>query len=309
MNEKRPAKKSNLIDLSEREVTGPRSLTRLLGLFDALAKKPDGLTLAELNTVLESPKSSLLNLLRPLVAEGYLMHSHGMYRLGPTAFRLAANIMSVWNFSKLARPYLEELAARSKESVYIGVLDREAQVITYVDAIDSGHSIRFAITVGANRPLYCTAAGRLLLAFADEEFQENYLRTVKLVRRTEHTVTDKKELRKKLEEIRRTGLATSVSEMFQGSAALAAPIHGTEGKVIAAIAIGAPADRFESELPYLRTVITDVATRVSGLPLAATLQNEPLPSNAKAAGARRAASAGASASITPTQKAKRSRTS
>jgi len=55
-----------------RKVTGPRSLMRLLGLFDALAKSKEGLTLADLNTELSSPKSSLLNLLRPLVASGYL---------------------------------------------------------------------------------------------------------------------------------------------------------------------------------------------------------------------------------------------
>ena len=296
---KRAAKKGNVINLSEREVTGPRSLTRLLGLFDALAKKPDGLTLAELNGVLESPKSSLLNLLRPLVAEGYLMHSHGLYRLGPTAFRLAANIMSVWNFSKLGRPYLEEMAARSKESVYIGVLDRDAQVITYVDAIDSGHSIRYAVTVGANRPLYCTAAGRVLLAFADADFQEDYLRTVKLVRRTEHTLTDRKELRKKLEQIRRTGLSTSVGEMFEGSAAIAAPIYGSEGKVIAAIAIGAPVARFESELPHLREVISDIAARVSGAQAAAALEPDAALENGKAAGERRAASASSPAVESP----------
>jgi DNA-binding IclR family transcriptional regulator len=217
--------------------------------------------------------------------------------------------MSVWNFSKLVRPYLEELAARTKESVYIGVLDREAQVITYVDAIDSGHSIRFAITVGANRPLYCTAAGRLLLAFADSEFQENYLRTVKLVRQTEYTVTDKKELRKKLDEIQRTGLATSVSEMFPGSAALAAPIYGSEGKVVAAIAVGAPADRFESELPYLRNVISDIATRVSGAQLAtAWVEAGPVSNDDKVAGARRVGSTTGSSSVPP-PKAKRSRTS
>ena len=250
--------------LNDREITGPRSLTRILGLFDTLAKKPNGLSLAELNGVLESPKSSLLNLLRPLVGEGYLTHAQGLYRLGPTAFRLAASIMSVWNFSKLARPYLEELAARSKESVYIGVLDREDQVITYVDSIDSPQSVRYAITVGTNRPLYCTAAGRVLLAYADEKFQEQYLRSAKLVRRTQFTLTDRKELRKDLERIRQTGMATSVGQLFEGSAAIAAPIFGGNGQVIAAIAIGAPAERFESELPKLREVILDVAARLSG---------------------------------------------
>ena len=38
--------------VSVREMGGPRSLTRLLGLFDALAKKSDGMTLADLNGVL-----------------------------------------------------------------------------------------------------------------------------------------------------------------------------------------------------------------------------------------------------------------
>jgi IclR family acetate operon transcriptional repressor len=249
---------------NEREMGGPRSLTRLLGLFDALARKSDGLTLADLNGVLESPKSSLLNLLRPLVVEGYLTHAQGQYRLGPTAFRLAATMMSAWNFPKMARPYLEELAARSKETVYIGVLDRAAQVITYVDAIDSPHSIRYAITVGMNRPLYCTAAGRVLLTFADEKFRDSYLRSTKLVRKTPDTLTDRKELLKELERIRNTGVAVSVNQLFEGSAGIAAPVYAADGQVIAAIAIGAPAERFESEQPKLREIILDVARRLSG---------------------------------------------
>jgi len=51
----------------ERDVSGPRSLTRLLGLFGVLSQATNGMTLAELSVSLESPKSSLLNLLRPLV--------------------------------------------------------------------------------------------------------------------------------------------------------------------------------------------------------------------------------------------------
>jgi hypothetical protein len=158
--------------IADRENGGPRSLARLLGLFDALARSPDGLSLADLNVALESPKSSLLNLLRPLVSEGYVLHDGNRYRLGPAIFRLAANIMSVWNFSKLLHPYLEELASRCHETVYLGVLDREHGVITYVDVIESAKSVRYAMPVGTRRPLYCTAAGRLLLAHADQNWQD-----------------------------------------------------------------------------------------------------------------------------------------
>src|ERR1700730_18561004 len=117
-------------------VAAHRSLTRLLALFDVLAEAPDGMSLAELNVVLETPKSSLLNLLRPLVSEGFLMHAGGRYRLGPSIFRLSANVMAVWNFSRMLRPFLVELSERNHETVYIGVLDPEHKVITYVDVIE-----------------------------------------------------------------------------------------------------------------------------------------------------------------------------
>jgi len=248
-----------------RENTGPRSLTRLLGLFDALAKSSNGLTLAELNSVLDSPKSSLLNLLRPLVAEGYLNHDNARYRLGPTIFRLAGNIMAVWNFSNVIRPYLEELAERSHESVFVGVLDRAAKAITYVDSIDSPHAIRYSVPVGGVRPLYCTAAGRILLAFADQEFQDEYLRTTKLEAQTERTVTTRKGLRAELDGILKTRVSVSMGEMFPESAAIAAPIFGANGNIVAAIAIGGPSQRLQPKLDVLMQVIAEVATRASGI--------------------------------------------
>lgn len=246
------------------EVTGPRSLTRLLGLFDVLAKSKDGMTLAELNQALQSPKSSLLNLLRPLVGDGYLACDNGRYRLGPSIFRLAAKIVSVWNFSSTMRPYLEELAERSEESVYIGVLDTVGSVITYVDAIESPKSVRFSVPVGAARPLYSTAAGRVLLAFGDPEWVDDYLRNTRITAYTPYTVTSRKALREELENIRRTRISVSLGETFPESGAVAAPIFGADGKLIAAIAIGAPVSRLEPRLAELRPIIAEIAGRASG---------------------------------------------
>lgn len=252
------------IKLGSNEVTGPRSLTRLLGLFDVLAKAKDGMTLAELNQALQSPKSSLLNLLRPLVSDGYLACDNGRYRLGPSIFRLAANIISVWNFSSTMRPYLEELAERSEESVYIGVLEKVGGVITYVDAIESPQSVRFSVPIGAARPLYSTAAGRVLLAFGDQEWVENYLRNTKITAYTPYTISSRKALREELEKIRRTRISVSLGETFPESGAISAPIFGADAKLIAAIAVGAPVTRLEPRLAELRPIITEIASRASG---------------------------------------------
>src|SRR5262249_54224734 len=76
---------------------------------------------------------------------------------------------------------------------------------------------------------------------------------------------DRRELRRQLKEIRRTGVASNSSEMLVGSAAVAAPVYGMDGKVIAAIAIGSPTDRFTGEQHRLQEMILDVAQRASGL--------------------------------------------
>jgi IclR family acetate operon transcriptional repressor len=273
-----------------REPTGPRSLTRLLGLFDALAKSPkDGLGLADLNTILNSPKSSLLNLLRPLVATGYLNLDAGRYRLGPAIFRLAGTIMSVWNFSNAIRPYLEELAQRSHESVYLGVLDRAGKVITYVDAIDSPHSVRYSVPVGAVRPLYSTAAGRVVLAFAEKRWQEEYITSTKLEARTPRTISTQKALREELERIRKTHISVSIGELFPESAAISAPVFGADGTFAAAIAVGAPAERLQPRLAELRPIIADVAARASGRPRPEAESDESGPTSKNRAPRKRAA--------------------
>ena len=250
---------------AEREVSGPRSLTRLLGIFDVLAKSPDGMSLAELNVALESPKSSLLNLLRPLVAEGFLMHDAGRYRLGPSIFRLSAGVMAAWNFSKLLHPFLVELSKSTNETVYIGVLDVEHKEITYVDVIESEQSVRYSMHIGLRRPLYCTAAGRVLLAHAPDAFITDYMKSVKLERRTSQTIATKKALRDELDHILESGLSVSRGELLPDSAGVSSPIFGPNGNVIAAMAIGAPLERFDRERPQLEKHMIRVAQRASAL--------------------------------------------
>ncbi|MDR2188095.1 MAG: IclR family transcriptional regulator [Azonexus sp.] len=250
---------------NKKENSGPRSLARLLGLFDALAKSRNGLSLAELNVTLESPKSSLLNLLRPLVTDGYLTHDNDRYQLGPAIFHLSANIMSVWNFSSLVHPYLEELASRCNETVYLGRLNREQNLITYTDVIESAKSVRYAISVGTTRPLYCTAAGRVLMAHADKEWLDDYLRKTKLEMYTPQTVVDKKQLRAELERILKQGYAISIGQLYSESAGIAAPIFGLDGKVAAALAVGVPSERFEAGQPLLQDALLEVAARASGI--------------------------------------------
>ncbi|WP_085944629.1 IclR family transcriptional regulator [Ideonella sp. B508-1] len=248
----------------DRDASGPRSLARLLGLFDVLSLMPNGMSLAELNVTLESPKSSLLNLLRPLVAEGYLVHNAGLYRLGPSIFRLAASVMSAWNFPRMIRPFMDELVERTGESALLSVLNREAEVLTYVEIVDSPNPIRYQIPVGTTRPIYSSTAGRLLLAFTDKAWRDQYVTTVAFKLKTAIPIT-RASLVRELDKIRSEGVSSSIDGYSLGLAAVAAPVFDGEGRCIASLNIAGPSDRFRHDLESLKTTVKDVAARASGV--------------------------------------------
>lgn len=249
---------------SEADVTGPRSLARLLRLFGVLSQTREGMSLAELNLALNTPKSSLLNLLRPLVSEGYLLHGNSTYRLGPSIFRLSAAVLAAWNFPKQIRPFMEEVHRRTSETVLLGVPHWEAEVITYVEIINSPHPVRYQIPVGTTRPLYVTTAGRLLLAYADRKWQTNYVASTNLKIKTAKPIT-RAFLKRELEQIRSDGLSYSEDAALKGLATVAAPVFNAEGRCVASLSIAGPTERFSRDLKSLKEIVKEVATRASGI--------------------------------------------
>lgn len=233
-------------------------------MFDALSRASQGMGLSELGEVLGTPKSSLLNLLRPLVADGYLVNDSGRYRLGGAAFRLCAGVQSAWNFTKVVRPFMEELSRRTGETVLLGVLDRDTGVVTYVEVIDSPHPVRYQITAGTARPLYVSCAGRLLLAHSPPQWQEEYLATVALRARTTSPIT-KTWLREALQQIRRDGVAWAIDAYLEGLASVAAPLLDANGHCLASLSIAGPSSRFKADLGKLIAGVQDVARRASGV--------------------------------------------
>jgi DNA-binding IclR family transcriptional regulator len=246
------------------EAAGPRSVQRLLGALALLAAADDGLSLADLSHDLAAPKSSLLNLLRPLVTQGYLILHNNVYSLGPGIFDLSARILARWSRTGHLRPFLEDLVRRTRETATLAVLDGGGRRVVYSDVIDSPQPLRYVIEPGGNAPLYCTAAGRVLLAFGTAAWRDDYLAHALLKRRTPQTVTDPDRLRAILGEVADSGLAVSFGEMVPGTAALAAPVFGLNGEVVAALGLSAPAERVTEHLDFFSQALQDVAARACG---------------------------------------------
>ncbi len=221
----------------------PRSPLRTVQVLHALALAGRAVTLAELATHLQLPKTSLYRLLRALEDGGYVQSDQGSHQLGPQALQLGAALVRGRHLAGSARPALERLGQQCGETVILGTLDEGRTQIVYTVVVEPDHPLRFSIRPGLANPLYCSATGQVLLAWMPAEEREAYLAKVHLERLASGTVRSVTALRGVLRSIHSHGVAVSVDGMFDGVYSIAAPIFDATGEVSAAVSISAPSVR------------------------------------------------------------------
>ena len=102
-----------------------------------------------------------------------------------------------------------------------------------------------------------------MLAYLPVILREELL-SAPLERYTENTITDLSELHEELTRIRAQGYGTVYEELELGFVACAAPIFNHNGRVNAAISVGGPNVRFQSErMQELVEVVLQTAGRIS----------------------------------------------
>jgi DNA-binding IclR family transcriptional regulator len=201
----------------------------------AVAKRPCDLAL--ISRDLRMNKSTLYRFLTTLVQAGYVAREEttGRYRLGAKVAWLAAQFLVAVDVRQIARPFLEQLAQVSGETVHLAILDRHE--IMYIDKIDSQRAIRMASFVGSRAPIHSTAVGKVLLAYQPEAHRKQYIENVGLTACTAHTITDPTIFVDHLRQVREQGYAIDKLENEEGICCVAAPIYNHLGKVVAAISI------------------------------------------------------------------------
>jgi DNA-binding IclR family transcriptional regulator len=252
--------------IAERPASSPQSVTRVIHILEVLCASPSPMSLADLSRALETPKSSMAALLRGLALADFVVAHEGSYRLGPGAFGLGSALLQArrrLHSSDLVREGMRRLAERSGETVLFAVRDKGIESITYVDVLESRNAVRFAVSVGDRRPLYCTAGGRALLAAESENEVRRYLKRLKPQPFTAHTETDKHRLAEVIATVRATGVAQTVDQTSEGVTGTASVIRDAAGTAIGALILAAPSSRSADRVHRLARLVLDEAAAIS----------------------------------------------
>lgn len=218
-------------------------ITKSFEVLELLSKNPYGLTLQEIVTQLQYPKSSLYKIVSNLQELGYLGREidSSRYFLSRKLLILGVTAFNSSNIIERSKEYMKLLRDEVGESVMIGTLIDDEVVL--LEQITGSLDFVFTLKQGMKFNLYSTAPGKVILAFLDKSKQNEIVDNLQLEAINEYTITDKKLLKQELEIIRQQGYAADINETVEGVHCIAAPIWDETKNAIACVWTSGPAGR------------------------------------------------------------------
>jgi IclR family KDG regulon transcriptional repressor len=233
---KKPESKSTAMPLVS-------AATRALAVLERLSRQRS-IGLEDLSRDVKLAKPTVYRFLLTLQELGYARRADGdQWAITLKLFNVGSRALDHLDLHSVARPIAEELSEELGETVHMGVLEGDSAV--YVLKIESRYTIRMFSRVGRRIPLYCTAIGKVLLAYARDEDRESALKGVRFQAFTKKTLTTRPALYAELDRIREQGFALDAEEHEEGIHCIGAPIFDHTAAIVAVISASWPGFRYE----------------------------------------------------------------
>lgn len=242
-----------------------QSVDRAARVLEIIARDGES-SVGRISRELEVHGSTASRLLTSLAAHDLVerLDTSGTVRLGVGVLRLAAATRSRLDLTAQARPVCDALAEELGETVNVAVY-RDGAAIN-VHQAQGTSTVALHNWIGDRTVLHATSSGKMLLAHL-EQSEIAALLAAPLERFTEQTITSAAALQEQLQQARERGWAQAVEEYEDGLNAVAVPIRGPEGAVVAALSAAGPTYRLAPEsLPAaaraLRTAAEEISRRL-----------------------------------------------
>jgi DNA-binding IclR family transcriptional regulator len=229
------------------DTSSVKTIDRLVDILDYIAQGHTSLTLAELSAYLNMPKSTLHRFLVSLEAHGIMRRdaSDKKWRLGYHLVVWGGAAAESTTLREVARPFMAGLVASSGETAILTVYQDHA--VHCIDMCETSHPVRLKMEIGAQRAAHAGASSKVLIAYLPDEEVLAIVKDKGLPKLCTHTITNMAELETELANIRERGYADSLEETDPGAWGVATPIYDWRGRVVAAIGLAGPTQRYNQE--------------------------------------------------------------
>ena len=197
---------------------------RIIGLF---APERKTLSLKEIAESLKANKSSVYRFTNTLVELGYLKKDPQtkLLSLGQRAYLMGLSLVNSFSLLDVVKPFIDEVHDRFNISVDSCVLEEQALLQLYFRAAKDAPSYQALII---NPAIHCSGLGKAILAYLPEDERTALLGRLRLVPRTERSITERSDLLADLELTRSRSYAINNEEYIKGLFTIATPFFNLD---------------------------------------------------------------------------------
>jgi len=236
-------------------MTGTQSIDRAADLLRLVVQAEVAPSYSELVAATGLARSTVSRLLGALERGGLVERAGAGYRGGRLFAEYAARFDRVEELVRIAHVHLEDVAARTGETVNLAV-PRGSRVV-HADQVDARYVLGSVSWVGVEVPSHCSALGKVLLAWGAVRRPAGRLEV-----RTPASVATHAALDAELDRTRARGYALTRGELEDGLDGVAVPVRGLEGEVVAALGVSGPTFRIGERRPAMAEVLVTAAAAV-----------------------------------------------
>lgn len=240
-----------------------RAVERALQILDCFDDENPIRGVSEIAQAVDLHKATTHRIVTTLLNFGYLERADDdqRYRLGLKLAGIGFKVIGRMDLRREAIPYMTQLVEQWDEVCDLSIFD-EGRVF-YVEVLRGSHALTISAAIGQRLPAYCTASGKLFLAYLSPEEVDTLL-SEPLRAYTGNTITSKNALRQQFDTIRIQGYSLDDEELEAGIRAIATPIRNHTGDIIAAISIPGPTRRMtDDRIPQITSALIASAQAIS----------------------------------------------
>jgi DNA-binding IclR family transcriptional regulator len=241
------------------------SIGRGFKLLSIVCNSTTPLSLSELSKESQLSVSTIQRLTYTLQQLGLLDRDQKTkkFKIGPEMITLSFSVIESLVLKEVARPHMQQLSEQLDEVVELATLSGNRIII--IEAIKTQQILNVNTSPGIKIPAHATAAGKAILAFLPEPTRKSILQEDGMSKLTDNTITSSSAYMKELKEVQKRGFATALDEFTIGLGAVAAPIRGNTGDVLASLTVMAPTVRVTKDklMDFYSEKVVQAAKRIS----------------------------------------------
>lgn len=239
--------------------TGTQAVDRACALLALVVRADEPLTFTELSDVAGLARSTTSRLLAALERTDLLQRDDAGAFVAGSLFALHAARRDPWQeLARVAEPFLHRLRDLTGETAHLAV-PRWGSVL-HVSQADSTYLLATRDWSDVQVPPHCSALGKVFYAAGALPFPDEPLEQC-----TEHSCSDVAALRREVDRVLRRGFAVAIDELEVGLAAVASPVSGRDGEVIAALGVSGATARLEERVDEVGRLLVEESGSLSAL--------------------------------------------